>query len=66
MNTELCNRWAADPLVNPITNRAIRLNGPTYVSLRGACEKLSGEGPLKDPVIGKQTDGLDEAVCKEW
>lgn len=32
-----CIKWQANPIVNPITKRAIKLDGPTYTEIQKAC-----------------------------
>ncbi len=37
---ELCSQFGSNPLVNPLTRRAIKLNGPTHQKLSKECETL--------------------------
>ena len=36
----LCQKWEANKLVNPITGRKIKENGPTYNKLMKQCNRL--------------------------
>ena len=38
--TKVCEAWLANPLVNPRTGRAIKVNGPTYKALQKECHSL--------------------------
>src|SRR5579864_8264905 len=37
----ICDEWRKSPKINPRTNRAIKLHGPTYLKLEREC------GPIK-------------------
>ena len=40
MNEELCALWRANPSVNPLTNRVIKIDGPVYQTLAKQCSAL--------------------------
>jgi hypothetical protein len=40
-----CEKWAAAPNVNPLTNREIAINGRTYKAIAKLCQKNSGIMP---------------------
>lgn len=35
-----CEKWLLNPLINPVSNRKIKLNGPTYKKLEKQCKSL--------------------------
>ena len=38
---EECEQWKTNTVINPRTNRKIKLNGPTYTALKNACKRNS-------------------------
>lgn len=54
-----CNLWHSQPLVNPLTNRTIKKNGPTYKKLLKEC----GPPPQNpQPNIYCGNNGRDEGL----
>lgn len=39
-NCSNCTKWLSNPLINPLTNRKIKKNGPTYNKIKKECEKV--------------------------
>jgi len=37
LNNKLCKLWKQDKIINPITNRKIKKNGPTYKEINKKC-----------------------------
>ena len=40
MNRDQCKEFKRNPTVNPLTNRKIKINGPTYQLLMNQCQKV--------------------------
>lgn len=53
MNQQKCQEWLKNrvkvPIVNPLTNRSITLNGPTYQKLDADCAQYLQVSPLTRP-----------------
>lgn len=52
MNEELYRQWIATPDLNPLTGRKIKIDGPTYLKYKTACERLglyNNTPPVKEP-----------------
>lgn len=47
ISSEDCVKWQSNPSVNPLTNRSIKLNGPTYNEIQKACQAAHGTGIVK-------------------
>lgn len=64
----MCLEWHRNPDVNPITNRKIKRNGPTYQKLEKDCGSISKSiKPKPQPQPKPQTPPLSEdEECDEW
>lgn len=54
--TTNCEEWIRNPTINPLTNRKIKVNGPTYKKFEKDCDESSS--PKSSP---KHT-----SPCEEW
>ena len=63
-STELCVKWRATPLVNPVTGRKIKYDGPVYARLAEKCSILK-ETKVVAPAIQKETKVVAPAIQKE-
>jgi len=59
MNKELCKKFKENSSRNPLTNRKIKINGPTYKKLNKQCEKI-----LKGEVIEVRSSSSNK--CDKW
>ena len=48
MTTINCNDWRLNPLINPITNKPIKRNGPTFKKIQRFCNERSSRS-LRSP-----------------
>jgi hypothetical protein len=55
-----CSKWNNNPLINPISNRNIKKDGPTYNLFKKNCDK--------DKIISSQNKSIsnNKDLCKEW
>jgi hypothetical protein len=54
-----CDKWNSKPLINPISNRPIKKDGPIYKLFKKNCNK--------DKIISSQDKPLsNKDLCKEW
>ncbi len=62
MNEELCALWRANPSVNPLTNRVIKIDGPVYQTLAKQCSALnaSASPSIALPSISLPSISLNE------
>jgi hypothetical protein len=70
ISKENCEKWAANPLINPITSLAIKKDGPTYKNLEEACAKYS-PGQTSKTGLPKKIKGVKAIFTmpqnkKEW
>lgn len=61
MVTEDCEKWRKEPLINPLTNRRILVNGPTYKKLERNCKPKSPQ--VK---ISAQNSKFSQIDCMTW
>jgi hypothetical protein len=59
-NTDNCNKWRANSLINPLSNRPIKKDGPIYKTFQKECDNI-----LKlSPKI--KSSNTDTDLCKKW
>jgi|694.fasta_scaffold26890_2 hypothetical protein len=54
---DICSKWHSNPLINPISKKPIKKDGPTYKIFQKECS----------PNIKKSVDNTDDiSLCKKW
>jgi predicted aspartyl protease len=48
LTLEQCKQWSKNKLINPITNRKIKENGPTYIKIEKKCKELTKKERKKE------------------
>lgn len=62
ISEDICQRWVANPLVNPITGRDITLNGPTYIDFQQKCMENYGISPMPSLTTNNIPHRIGEVV----
>jgi len=63
-NTDNCKKWRNNPLINPISKRAIKKDGPIYKTFQKECDNIKISSKKK--VIIKSSNNDDTELCKKW
>ena len=63
-NTDNCKKWRNNPLINPISKRAIKKDGPIYKTFQKECDNIKLSP--KNKVIIKSSNNDDTELCKKW
>jgi hypothetical protein len=62
-NTDNCKKWRNNPLINPISKRAIKKDGPIYKTFQKECDNIK-LSPKKKVII--KSSNNDTELCKKW
>ena len=65
MNKENCKLWKKNKLINPITNRKIKKNGPTYKKFYKFCKKSNSKNKCKQWKKHKTTNPITNRKIKK-
>lgn len=61
----VCAQWRANPTVNPLTGRAIKVDGPTYKKLQKDCIGVRSPSP-RSPVKRPVGPLSPRSKCEQW
>ena len=59
-NTDNCNKWHTNPLINPFSNKPIKKDGPIYKTFQKECTNIL---KLSSKIKSYNTD---TDLCKKW
>ena len=68
---EICNNWRSTPLVNPLSNKTIKKDGPTFNKLKKECKIFLSNSTSPQPKrqVMKKTDKnpiYTQDICDKW
>ena len=61
LNSKLCDQWNKNPLVNPLTNKPIKQDGPTYRKIEEICKIIPKceewrKDPTRNPITKRKVN----------
>jgi hypothetical protein len=59
-NTDNCNKWHSNHLINPLSNRPIKKDGPIYKKFQIECDNILKLSPKN------KSSNNDIDLCKKW